>query len=80
LASLLPEKTIPMDKKMTIVKYRILCALSNGTQVELEVAKTLEEAILRVEKIKSKFRSVGELIIYEVTITESAKIVYRDQT
>jgi hypothetical protein len=79
LASLLPEKKRAlMEKQTTSVRYKIICVLSDETPVQLELTKTLEEAISSVENLSPKFRTVSELRIYEVKTTESVKLVYRD--
>jgi hypothetical protein len=73
-----------MEEKTTAVTYRVFGVLPGGTERRLGTAKTFEEAIAIVERIRSKFGKPGKLLIYEITstyeitTTESGKLVHTD--
>jgi hypothetical protein len=61
------------------VEFRVVCHYRDDLQLQLKTAPTREEAIAIIEKLDPNFRSACQWLVYEVTITESLKIVYRDE-
>ena len=62
------------------VEYRVICLYRDATQLELKKTETLEEAINLIEKLEPNLRSMSQWLVYQVTITESLRVVYRDKS
>jgi hypothetical protein len=66
-------------KNQQKVEFRVVCHYKDDMQLQLKTVPTLEEAISIIEKLDPNFRSACQWLVYEATITESLKIVYRDK-
>jgi hypothetical protein len=72
----LMEKPKPTTRKALKYGYRILCLSADNRYSRLETTETLEEAMSIVQEMESRFRGLCELLIYEVVVTESVRLVY----
>jgi len=61
------------------VEFRVVCHYRDDMQLQLKTAPSLEDAVSIIEKLDPNFRSVCQWLVYEATITESLRIVYRDK-
>lgn len=61
------------------VEFRVVCHYRGDMQLQLKTVPSLGEAINIIEKLEPNFRSVCQWLVYEATITESLRIVFRDK-
>ena len=61
------------------VEFRVVCHYRDDMELQLKTTPSLEEAIGIIEKLDPNFRSVCQWLVYEATITESLRIVYKDK-